>query len=97
MCVSPEESPSGAEKVPDCDVLLEPTLLGPLKGEGCTVSLSQCVAIVMLLFYQHVMFLVLTLFSQPVFPFEKLESATGRTFSSLLSLHLLIFLHVYVC
>ncbi|XP_034080991.1 uncharacterized protein KIAA1841 homolog isoform X4 [Gymnodraco acuticeps] len=32
----PEESPSGAEKVPDCDVLLEPTLLGPLKGEGCT-------------------------------------------------------------
>ncbi|KAK5882042.1 hypothetical protein CesoFtcFv8_020672 [Champsocephalus esox] len=37
----PEESPSGAEKVPDCDVLLEPTLLGPLKGEGCTFSLLK--------------------------------------------------------
>ncbi|KAK1905841.1 putative protein KIAA1841 like [Dissostichus eleginoides] len=37
----PEESPSGAEKVSDCDVLLEPTLLGPLKGEGCTFSLLK--------------------------------------------------------
>ncbi|XP_053292473.1 SANT and BTB domain regulator of class switch recombination isoform X2 [Pleuronectes platessa] len=31
-----EESPSTAEKVQDCDVLLEPTLLGPLRGDGST-------------------------------------------------------------
>ncbi|XP_071337519.1 SANT and BTB domain regulator of class switch recombination isoform X2 [Trachinotus anak] len=31
-----EESPSSAEKVQDCDVLLEPTLLGPLRGDGST-------------------------------------------------------------
>ncbi len=40
MRVSTEESPSGAEKVQDCDVLLEPTLLGPLRGDGSAVSLS---------------------------------------------------------
>lgn len=37
--VSSEDSPSSAEKVQDCDVLLEPTLLGPLRGDGSTVSL----------------------------------------------------------
>lgn len=41
MCVSAEESPSSSEKVQDCDVLLEPTLLGPLRGDGSTVSFSQ--------------------------------------------------------
>ncbi|KAI3362938.1 hypothetical protein L3Q82_011612 [Scortum barcoo] len=33
---STEESPSSADKVQDCDVLLEPTLLGPLRGDGST-------------------------------------------------------------
>uniref|UniRef100_A0A671VJR6 SANT and BTB domain regulator of CSR n=1 Tax=Sparus aurata TaxID=8175 RepID=A0A671VJR6_SPAAU len=33
---STEEIPSSAEKVQDCDVLLEPTLLGPLRGDGST-------------------------------------------------------------
>uniref|UniRef100_A0AAQ4NR89 SANT and BTB domain regulator of CSR n=1 Tax=Gasterosteus aculeatus aculeatus TaxID=481459 RepID=A0AAQ4NR89_GASAC len=33
---STEESPSSAEKLQDCDVLLEPTLLGPLRGDGGT-------------------------------------------------------------
>ncbi|KAE8280335.1 hypothetical protein D5F01_LYC20895 [Larimichthys crocea] len=36
-----EESPSSAEKVQDCDVLLEPTLLGPLRGDGSTFSLLK--------------------------------------------------------
>ncbi|XP_008428596.1 uncharacterized protein KIAA1841 isoform X2 [Poecilia reticulata] len=31
---SSEESPPGAEKVPDCNALLEPTLLGPLRGDA---------------------------------------------------------------
>uniref|UniRef100_A0AAQ6IDH5 SANT and BTB domain-containing protein n=1 Tax=Anabas testudineus TaxID=64144 RepID=A0AAQ6IDH5_ANATE len=31
-----EESPPSAEKLQDCDVLLEPTLLGPLRGDGST-------------------------------------------------------------
>ncbi|XP_037638885.1 uncharacterized protein KIAA1841 homolog isoform X1 [Sebastes umbrosus] len=38
---SAEESPSSAEKVQDCDVLLEPTLLGPLRGDGSTFSLLK--------------------------------------------------------
>ena len=42
ICDSTEEIPSSAEKVQDCDVLLEPTLLGPLRGDGSTVSLSEC-------------------------------------------------------
>ncbi|XP_028278602.1 uncharacterized protein KIAA1841 homolog isoform X2 [Parambassis ranga] len=33
---SSEESLSAAEKVQDCDALLEPTLLGPLRGDGST-------------------------------------------------------------
>uniref|UniRef100_A0A8C7YHJ3 SANT and BTB domain regulator of CSR n=1 Tax=Oryzias sinensis TaxID=183150 RepID=A0A8C7YHJ3_9TELE len=36
--VDSEESPSGPEKVQDCDSLLEPTLLGPLKGGGSSFS-----------------------------------------------------------
>lgn len=63
MCVSTEESPSSAEKGEDCDVLLEPTLLGPLRGDRSTVSLSrsQCVSLCrLLLFYQCVIFLALT-------------------------------------
>ncbi|TMS04479.1 Uncharacterized protein E3U43_009636 [Larimichthys crocea] len=36
-----EESPSSAEKIQDCDVLLEPTLLGPLRGDGSTFSLLK--------------------------------------------------------
>ncbi|KAM6923304.1 SANT and BTB domain regulator of class switch recombination isoform 3-T3 [Lycodopsis pacificus] len=36
-----EESPSSAEKVQDCDVLLEPTLLGPLRGDGSPFSLLK--------------------------------------------------------
>nr|XP_033468257.1 uncharacterized protein KIAA1841 homolog isoform X5 [Epinephelus lanceolatus] len=37
-----EESPSSAEKVQqDCDVLLEPTLLGPLRADGSTFSLLK--------------------------------------------------------
>ncbi|XP_047458198.1 SANT and BTB domain regulator of class switch recombination isoform X2 [Mugil cephalus] len=38
---SAEESPSGAEKVQDCDVLLEPTLLGHLRGDGSAFSLLK--------------------------------------------------------
>ncbi|XP_069030876.1 SANT and BTB domain regulator of class switch recombination isoform X3 [Embiotoca jacksoni] len=38
---STEEIPSGAERVQDCDVLLEPTLLGPLRADGCTFSLLK--------------------------------------------------------
>nr|XP_046258071.1 SANT and BTB domain regulator of class switch recombination isoform X1 [Scatophagus argus]XP_046258072.1 SANT and BTB domain regulator of class switch recombination isoform X1 [Scatophagus argus] len=38
---STEESPSSAEKVQDCDVLLEPTLLRPLRGDGGTFSLLK--------------------------------------------------------
>ncbi|XP_014863248.1 PREDICTED: uncharacterized protein KIAA1841 homolog isoform X2 [Poecilia mexicana] len=41
---SSEESPPGAEKVPDCNALLEPTLLGPLRGDGSsnwTLQLRQ--------------------------------------------------------
>ncbi|CAN9499579.1 unnamed protein product [Ophioblennius macclurei] len=33
-----EQSPSDSEKLQDCDVLLEPTLLGPLRSDGCTFS-----------------------------------------------------------
>ncbi|MED6234853.1 hypothetical protein ATANTOWER_004878 [Ataeniobius toweri] len=35
---SSEESLSSAEKVQDCNVLLEPTLLGPLRGDGSSFS-----------------------------------------------------------
>lgn len=49
ICDSTEEIPSSTEKVQDCDVLLEPTLLGPLRGDGSTVSLCM-----MLFFYQCV-------------------------------------------
>ncbi|XP_047208021.1 SANT and BTB domain regulator of class switch recombination isoform X1 [Girardinichthys multiradiatus] len=35
---SSEESLSSAEKVQDCNVLLEPTLLGPLRGDGNSFS-----------------------------------------------------------
>lgn len=38
MCVSSDDSPSSAEKVQDCEVLLEPTLVGPPRGDGSTVS-----------------------------------------------------------
>ncbi|XP_054886269.1 SANT and BTB domain regulator of class switch recombination isoform X3 [Poeciliopsis prolifica] len=38
---SSEESPPGAEKVPDCSALLEPTLLGPLRGDGSSFSLFK--------------------------------------------------------
>ncbi|XP_069581597.1 SANT and BTB domain regulator of class switch recombination isoform X3 [Brachyistius frenatus] len=38
---STEEIPSSAERVQDCDVLLEPTLLGPLRADGCTFSLLK--------------------------------------------------------
>ncbi|XP_007576451.1 uncharacterized protein KIAA1841 isoform X1 [Poecilia formosa] len=38
---SSEESPPGAEKVPDCNALLEPTLLGPLRGDGSSFSLFK--------------------------------------------------------
>lgn len=47
MCERTEDSPSAAEKVPDCDVLLEPTLLGALRGDGSAVSLF-------VFFYQRV-------------------------------------------
>ncbi|XP_029926432.1 uncharacterized protein KIAA1841 isoform X2 [Myripristis murdjan] len=36
-----EESPSSTEKVLDCDILLEPRLTGPHKGDGCTFSLLK--------------------------------------------------------
>ncbi|XP_038572963.1 uncharacterized protein KIAA1841-like, partial [Micropterus salmoides] len=36
-----EESPSSAVKVQDGDVLLEPTLLGPPRGDGSTFSLLK--------------------------------------------------------
>ncbi|XP_076017041.1 SANT and BTB domain regulator of class switch recombination [Genypterus blacodes] len=37
-----EDSPSSSsEKVQDCDVLLEPTLLGPLRGDGSSFSLLK--------------------------------------------------------
>lgn len=55
LCVSEssEESPSGPEKVQDCDSLLEPTLLGPLKGGGSSVSVSDfpCSGFPALLFF----------------------------------------------
>ncbi|PWA26031.1 hypothetical protein CCH79_00001408, partial [Gambusia affinis] len=38
---SSEESPPGAEKVPDCNALLEPTLLGRLRGDGSSFSLLK--------------------------------------------------------
>ncbi|XP_027861716.1 uncharacterized protein KIAA1841 [Xiphophorus couchianus] len=38
---SSEESSPGAEKVPDCNALLEPTLLGPLRGDGSSFSLFK--------------------------------------------------------
>lgn len=41
VCNSSEDSPSASEKIPDCDVLLEPTLLGPLRGDGSAVSLHS--------------------------------------------------------
>nr|XP_020478953.1 uncharacterized protein KIAA1841 homolog isoform X2 [Monopterus albus] len=36
-----EESPPSADKAQDCDVFLEPTLLGPLRGDGSTFSLLK--------------------------------------------------------
>ncbi|XP_058507014.1 SANT and BTB domain regulator of class switch recombination isoform X2 [Solea solea] len=36
-----EDSPVSAEKLQDCDVLLEPTLLGPVRGDGSTFSLLK--------------------------------------------------------
>ncbi|KAF7663816.1 hypothetical protein LDENG_00198030 [Lucifuga dentata] len=36
-----KESPSNAEKVQDCDILLEPTLLGPLRGDSSSFSLLK--------------------------------------------------------
>lgn len=92
MCERTEDSPSAAEKVPDCDVLLEPTLLGALRGDGSAVSLF-------VFLYQRVSHHVIcpilsraTSSFPPVFSFEKLESATGRTFLSFPSLHLLLML-----
>ncbi|KAM8859027.1 SANT and BTB domain regulator of class switch recombination isoform 2-T4 [Spinachia spinachia] len=38
---STEESPSSAAKVQDCDVLLEPTVLGRARGDGGTFSLLK--------------------------------------------------------
>lgn len=95
-CERTEDSPSAAEKVPDCDVLLEPTLLGALRGDGSTVSL-------VVFLYQrvshHVICLILSRATSsfpPVFPFEKLESATGRTFFSFPSWHLLVMLTIHL-
>ncbi|XP_056292101.1 SANT and BTB domain regulator of class switch recombination isoform X2 [Pseudoliparis swirei] len=36
-----DDSPSSAEKVQDCEVLLEPTLVGPPRGDGSTFSLLK--------------------------------------------------------
>lgn len=41
VLLSSEESPTGAEKVQDCNVLLEPTLVGPLRGDGGSFSLFK--------------------------------------------------------
>uniref|UniRef100_A0A3Q2QWU0 SANT and BTB domain regulator of CSR n=1 Tax=Fundulus heteroclitus TaxID=8078 RepID=A0A3Q2QWU0_FUNHE len=41
VSVSSEESPSSAEKVQDCNVLLEPTLLAPVRGDGSSFSLLK--------------------------------------------------------
>ncbi|XP_042290344.1 uncharacterized protein KIAA1841 homolog isoform X1 [Thunnus maccoyii] len=38
---SADDCPTGAEKVQDCDVLLEPTLLRHLRGDGTTFSLLK--------------------------------------------------------
>lgn len=40
VCGRSEDAPPAAETVPDCHVLLEPTLLGPLGADGGAVSLS---------------------------------------------------------
>lgn len=48
VCVPPptssdsaEDSPSSSEKLQDCDVLMEPTLVGPVRADGFTFSLLK--------------------------------------------------------
>uniref|UniRef100_H2SPQ8 SANT and BTB domain regulator of CSR n=1 Tax=Takifugu rubripes TaxID=31033 RepID=H2SPQ8_TAKRU len=40
VCIRAEDGPCAVEQLPDCEVLLEPTLLGPLRGDGSLILLS---------------------------------------------------------
>lgn len=48
VCDRSEDGPCSADKVPDSQVLIEPTLLVPLRGAGTAVSLCFCLSLQLL-------------------------------------------------
>ncbi|KAM8851548.1 SANT and BTB domain regulator of class switch recombination isoform 2-T2 [Synchiropus picturatus] len=74
VCVSSAEAAESVEEAPaDAEKVQDPTLLGALRADSGTVSLSPVVLSSFLLLTPF------TLSLRPVFPLEKLESAAGRT------------------